>query len=135
LLRSWSENNDNVADQRRLRTIPFCRGSHCQSSGRSLGYDPQACDVAENSGDVGPGVFAGDKMTYFESECTITKISPIGEREPASVWRVETACSGEGENWTKDSVFAIERDANGIARQLVEIEMNEGYVVVLQACK
>lgn len=98
-------------------------------------YDPKACDVAENSGDVGPGSFAGDKMTYFESECTITKISQMGKGEPASVWRVETACSGEGENWTKDSVFAIDRDADGTARQLVEIEMNEGYVVVLQACK
>jgi hypothetical protein len=95
--------------------------------------NPKACSNADR--DDGLATIADKKITYWESECTITKIAPIGEGDPASVWRVETACSGEGENWTKDSVFAIDRDAEGAARQLVEIEMNEGYVVVLQACK
>jgi hypothetical protein len=96
-------------------------------------WSSEGCNVAEGSGDVGPNVFSGDTLRYFESECKIVKIEPIGDQ--AAAWRAQTQCSGEGEEWTNDSVFAIDRDSDGNARQLVEVDMEDGFVTVLQACK
>ena len=50
-------------------------------------------------------------------------------------WRAETQCPGEGEEWTNDSVFAIDRDSDGNARQLIEVDMKDGFVTVLQVCE
>ena len=96
-------------------------------------WNSEGCSVVEGSGDVGPNVFSGDTLRYFESECKIVKIEPIGDQ--AAAWRARTQCSGEGEEWTNDSVFAIDRDSDGNARQLVEVDMEDGFVTVLQACK
>lgn len=50
-------------------------------------WSSEGCDVAEGGGDVGPNVFSGDTLRYFESECTIMKIEPIGNQDVACLAR------------------------------------------------
>ncbi len=92
----------------------------------------EACTNTENNGDIVPTVIEGNAITYFESACTITDMTPIGTQE--SAWRVKTDCSGEGETWSQELIYAIDRDPNGKPLQLVEVDMQEGYVIVSQYC-
>lgn len=71
-------------------------------------------------------------MDFYESACEIAEIEAIGTQDLA--WRVERSCRGEGETWTVRSVFAIDRNIAGNPRQLIEIDLDNGYVIVRQHC-
>jgi hypothetical protein len=79
-----------------------------------------------------PLSIAGNRMDFYESVCEIAAVEPIGAQDAA--WRVERSCGGEGESWTVRSIFAIDRDAAGAPRQLIEIDLDKGYVIVRQHC-
>lgn len=83
-------------------------------------------------GDVVPTVIADARVVRYESECTITDLSPVGSRD--RVWRAAATCSGEGETWEEDSLYALDPDADGQPRRLVVIDMTEGFVNVYRRC-
>jgi hypothetical protein len=82
--------------------------------------------------DAVPVVIDDKEIQYYESRCTMTGTKPIGSA--GSAWRVATLCHGEGEEWQGDTIFALDRDSEGTPRQLVEIDMDTGDVVVRQSC-
>jgi hypothetical protein len=43
-------------------------------------------------------------------------------------------CRGEGEEVTRRSIFGLDRDVDGNPRQLVEIDLGDGMVIVRQPC-
>ena len=95
-------------------------------------WDETICANERGSGDLIPSVFDGDMIRHYETTCTITKMTPIGTQ--GSAWEVEMACVGEGEESAHKSIFAIDRDETGEPRQLIEIDREEGFVMVRQPC-
>ena len=93
--------------------------------------DAEFC-TKEEATDAIPVVIEGNEIRYYESTCTITGMTPIGTA--SSAWRVAATCRGEGEEWQSDMILALDRDSQGTARQLVEIDMETGFVVVRQSC-
>lgn len=91
------------------------------------------CRLDPGTSDRIPVTIADDRMDFYESICEISAIEEIGGQ--ASAWRVARECRGEGEVWTVSSIFAIDRDADGAPRQLIEIDLNEGLVIVRQHCQ
>ncbi|MCW5715607.1 MAG: hypothetical protein KIT43_13940 [Bauldia sp.] len=72
-------------------------------------------------------------MRYWESECTLTMLQPFGTFETA--WRVQMGCTGEGEFWDRDAIFAIDVPADGDGTpRLIEIDLTDGYVVTRAWC-
>jgi hypothetical protein len=96
------------------------------------GLSRDDCRRAPGSSDRVPVTIAGNRMDFYESVCEIAAIEAIGARDAA--WRVARSCRGEGESWTVNSIFAIDRDISGTPRQLIEINLDSGYVVVRQHC-
>jgi hypothetical protein len=97
------------------------------------GLDAETCALAPGTSDLVPAVIANDEIQYYESHCRIEAVEPIGG-ENTSAWRVRLACSGEGETWTSEEIFAIDYGADQRRRQLIEIDLEDGFVVVRQAC-
>lgn len=96
------------------------------------GLSVDDCRRAPGTSDRVPVVVAGNRMDFHESVCEIAAIEPIGSQNAA--WRVSRTCRGEGENWTVRSIFAIDRDIAGTPRQLIEINLDSGYVIIRQRC-
>ena len=78
-------------------------------------------------------MIANDEIDYYESHCRLETVEPIGG-ENTSAWRVRMTCSGEGETWTSESIFAIDHGTGDRRRQLIEIDLEHGFVDVRQAC-
>jgi hypothetical protein len=97
------------------------------------GLDAESCALAPGTSDLVPTVIANDEIQYYESHCRIEAVEPIGG-ENTSAWRVRLSCSGEGETWTSNEIFAIDYGNEGRRRQLIEIDLEDGFVVVRQAC-
>ena len=95
-------------------------------------YDAEICANEPGSGDLVPTVIHDGKIDYYESHCEILEINHIGAQ--GSAWRVRSTCSGEGEVWTGESIFAIDHGNNERRRQLTEIDLADGIVMVSQAC-
>jgi hypothetical protein len=95
-------------------------------------WDKSICANQPGSGDVVASVYEGDTISHYESLCTITETKPIGTQE--SAWEIEMKCSGEGEESVLRSIFGLDRDRDGNPRQLVEIGMDDGMVIVRQRC-
>jgi len=91
------------------------------------------CRNEPGSGERVPVTIGGNKVDFYESVCEIGAIEPIGAQE--SAWRVTRTCRGEGETWTVRSIFAIDRDTAGSPLQLIEIDVDNGYVIVRQHCE
>lgn len=92
------------------------------------GHDQATCDADE--GDT--VTVANGQITYYESQCDIGPINPIGDSN--SAWRAELTCSGEGETWVDDTIFAIDRGNGEEVLQLIEINMTDGSVVARKPC-
>ena len=97
------------------------------------GFDAEACTLQPGESDLVPTVIAHDEIQYYESHCRIETVEPIGGAE-SSAWRVRLSCSGEGETWTSEEILAIDYGIDGRRRQLIEIDLEDGFVVVRQAC-
>jgi hypothetical protein len=97
------------------------------------GLDAETCALAPGTSDLVPAVIANDEIQYYESHCRIEAVEPIGG-ENTSAWRVRMTCSGEGETWTSESIFAIDYGTGDRRRQLIEIDLEAGFVDVRQAC-
>jgi hypothetical protein len=90
------------------------------------------CRLAPGASDRVPVTIAGNRMDFYESACEITGIEAIGAQDAA--WGVVRTCGGEGEVRTVRSIFAVDRDLTGAPRQLIEIDLDDGYVTVRQHC-
>jgi len=97
------------------------------------GYDPAVCATSPGESDLIPTIIANGEIQYYESQCRVETIEPIGG-ENGSAWRVRMACAGEGETWTTNAIFAIDTGYDQRRRQLVEIDLDTGFVTVQQAC-
>ena len=97
------------------------------------GLDAETCLLAPGASDLVPAVIANDEIDYYASHCRIEAVEPIGG-ENTSAWRVRMTCSGDGETRTSESIFAIDHRAGDRRRQLIEIELEDGFVDVRQAC-
>lgn len=97
------------------------------------GFDAESCALQPGESDLVPTVIANDEIRYYESHCRIESVEPIGGENTAA-WRVQLSCSGEGETWTSEEIFAIDYGTDGRPRQLIEIDLEYGMVVVRQAC-
>lgn len=76
---------------------------------------------------------AAGTLRYWESECTLTALTPIGVGEAA--WRTTMSCAGEGETWQRDAILAIDVPLDGVGTaRLVEIDITDGYVVSHVRC-
>ena len=97
------------------------------------GWNVEACAYEPGESDMVPTVIANGEILYYESLCTIESVEPIGG-EGGSAWRVGLACGGEGETWTKESILAIDDGAGERRRQLIDIDIESGFVAVRQDC-
>ena len=95
-------------------------------------WAPDICANEPGSSDMVPSVFAGNEINHYESHCTITGMTAIGTAGAA--WEATMDCAGEGEEWSRRSIFAIDRTEAGEPRLMIEIDRDEGYVVVRHYC-
>lgn len=97
------------------------------------GWTADACDLAPGESDMVPIEIGDGAIDYYESACTIDRVEPVGAGDGAA-WTVTTSCSGEGETWTTRSIFAIDDRGDDSRRQLIEIDLESGFVIVRQEC-
>lgn len=93
----------------------------------SWAYD---CEMA--AGDLVPTVIADGQVLYYESECSIDDVAAIGSGDQA--WNLKMTCAGEGEEWTRIVLFAVERGNQGEPLQLIEVDLEAGYVLARDRC-
>ena len=93
----------------------------------SWAYD---CTIA--AGDLVPTVIKDGRIIYYESECDIDSVTPIGTGDQA--WKVTASCQGEGETWDRNMMLAVEQGNEGEPVQLIEIDLDEGYVIANDRC-
>jgi len=91
-----------------------------------------AYDCSIPAGDLVPTVIKDGRIIYYESECDIGSVTPIGSAGQA--WTVTASCAGEGETWERDMMLATELDNNGEPVQLIEVDLDDGYVVARRRC-
>lgn len=96
-------------------------------------WDPAICANERGSGDLVPSEYRGRIIEHYESRCEITSLTPIGTMEQA--WDATLACAGEGEEWTGNVIYALERDEDGRPRLLIEIGRDDGMVIVRRFCE
>ena len=75
---------------------------------------------------------ADGEIRYWESGCNLGQITTIGEWD--EVWRSALTCSGEGETWTTDTIFGLQQGFDGTADRLVQIDLNDGFVMIAVRC-
>lgn len=72
-------------------------------------------------------------VSFYESECAIISSEAIGDQGLA--WRVGLSCSGEGETWIRDTIYALDLPFDGGPERLVEIDMTDGFVIGRYRCR
>jgi hypothetical protein len=92
----------------------------------------QDCTVSPGTSDRVSLAITDTRMEFYESACEMTAIEPIGSQ--GSAWRVTRTCRGEGETWTVSSIFALAPQPAASPRQLIEIELENGYVTIRHQC-
>ena len=97
------------------------------------GFDADACSFEPGTSDLVPTEIHGNEIQYYESHCVIDDLVPLGG-EGTNAWRVRLTCSGEGETWTRDAMFAIDYGTDERRPQLINIDMETGSVIVRQSC-
>ena len=77
-------------------------------------------------------VVGDGKIVVDNIDCTILDIERIGGE--GQVWRTRNACTEGDEEWVEEVLFGIERDVDGTVIQLVEVGMDDGYVLSYRTC-
>jgi hypothetical protein len=117
-----------------LGIVLFCAGPALAAplDGRWV-WDKAICANPPGSGDIVPSVYDGHSINHYESHCDITRLTPIGSEN--SAWEVEMKCSGEGEEFERAAIIALDRSGDsGNPRQMIEIDRDDGMVIVRQNC-
>lgn len=91
-----------------------------------------AYDCSIPAGDLVPTVIKDGKIVYYESECDIGSVTPVGTAGQA--WKVTASCAGEGETWDRNMMLAVEVGNEGEPVQLIEVDLDAGYVVANRRC-
>lgn len=93
--------------------------------------EPDWCGNEAGTTDQVPLMIDLPIVRGHESQCVIDSFQRIGGGD---AWRTELSCTGEGETWTRRSMFGLDRAADGRPRRLVEIDLDEGTVSVFTRC-
>ncbi|SDB43939.1 hypothetical protein [Bauldia litoralis] len=88
------------------------------------------CEIA--AGDLVPTVIADGRVLYYESECSIDNVAAIGAGDQA--WNLKLSCAGEGDEWQRNVLFAVELGNEGEPLQLIEVDLDDGYVLARDRC-
>ena len=88
------------------------------------------CDGPDD--ERGLTVIANGKIVVDQMECAILQIEKVGGE--GQVWKTRNTCIEGDEAWVEDVIFGFERDIDGNVIQLVEIGMNDGYVLSYRQC-
>ena len=119
-----------------LALLPLLAGAALAESlpfdGR-WGWAVDTCAFKPGDSDMVPTVIADGAIQYYESYCTIDSVVPL-VREDGAAWTVAMSCGGEGETWSAKSIFAIDDGAGERRRQLIDIDLESGFVTVRQDC-
>jgi len=89
-------------------------------------------ECGAQTGDMVPTVIEDGTIERYESECEITDTAPIGSRDQA--WRVTASCEGEGEKWIEHMILGLDLDVDQKPRQLIAIDMDQGFVLTYRKC-
>ena len=92
-----------------------------------------AYDCGIQGGDIVPIRISPNEISYYESQCTLDRVEPLGER--GQIWSLSASCSGEGETWPRDFILALEPDGQGKPARLVELDLAFGSVQVHERCE
>jgi hypothetical protein len=89
---------------------------------------------AECEGDLaGDKTIIGDgRILAYNTDCRILKITRIGGE--GQVWRTINSCVEDDETWIEEVLFGLESDVDGKILHLVEVGMDEGYVLTYVKC-
>lgn len=83
--------------------------------------------------DIVPMIIDGNVIDYYESRCILMDPEQIGQS--GHMWRGRLSCTGEGETWDGGEViFALEGILDGIARRLIEFDLESGTATVHENC-
>lgn len=90
---------------------------------------------AECEGDLaGDETVIGDgRIVAYGIECEILDVERIGGE--GQVWRTINSCSEDEETWTEEVLFGLETDVDGKILHLVEVGMDDGYVLTYVTCE
>jgi len=94
-------------------------------------YAESCSRTAESEGVFTLDVAMGE-IWYYESFCSFTQLTPVGDWD--EVWRATLTCNGEGENWTTDTVFALFRGYDGEADRLAQVNILGGWASLSVRC-
>ncbi len=92
---------------------------------------PEDCDGGFPPGNMVVDLKEG-YIAFYESDCTIESWEAVGIWDAA--WRAELSCTGEGETWTVNALFAIDAPFDGAPIRLVEIDLDDGFVTGRYGC-
>lgn len=81
-------------------------------------------------GDIIPIVITSSELLFYESRCGLADVKPVGEA--GMTWQVDAECSGEGEQWIDNYIFALTADSE--PQTLVMIDMGYGDAWLLERC-
>jgi hypothetical protein len=84
-------------------------------------------DLANDKTVIGDG-----RIRAYEIDCEILEVTRIGGE--GQVWRTRNSCVEGEEKWTEEVLFGIESDVDGKVLHLVEVGMDEGYVLTYVKC-
>lgn len=94
-------------------------------------FDPEICENERGTTDLVPIMIDLPVIEGYESHCVMDRIERIAEGE---TWYVDLTCTGEGETWTRETLFALDRDVDGNVRRLIEIDLEFGTATVFSKC-
>lgn len=94
-------------------------------------FDPEICDNERGTTDMVPLMIDFPVIEGYESRCMFDSMQRIGEGD---AWRAELSCTGEGDTWSRTAMFALDRDIEGNIRRLIDIDLDDGMVMVFEPC-
>lgn len=72
-------------------------------------------------------------IEFSLGQCVIESFEALGTGDGDS-WRAGVSCTGEGDEWEYDAIFAVARDDAGVPQTLVEIELDHGTMRIFHRC-
>lgn len=89
---------------------------------------------AECEGDLaGDKTIIGDgRIRAYDTSCEILKMTRIGGE--GQVWRTINSCREKEETWVEEVLFGLETDVDGKILHLVEVGLDDGYVLTYVKC-
>lgn len=95
--------------------------------------DPAWCDADMVGTPEAPIMVDLPVIESALGQCIVESFEALGTGD-GDAWRASVSCTGEGDEWEHDAIFAVGRDADGAPQTLVEIELEHGIVQIYRRC-